>query len=169
MIQWMTLIGVTFKDVPVRLGVSLLHSPEKWASGAGLMAGISPFRIEDVKGPFILGKECMVELTTQGLIHQRLRLIARQPDAVTVTLSNPWEDKSHTTVYARVTPLSTTECGFVLVLDIHGNWDVNTTLLKQSLQTGLWGCVNNTVSPLPPLLRYREHLGYTHDELGLIG
>ena len=159
MLPLMTLIGLTFNHVPASRGVSLLHSPEKWAAGAGLMAGIPPFRIWGVKGPFVVGKECMVELNTQGLMQQRLRLVAREPEAVTVTLGHRLEDKAHTTVHARVTPLSPDGGGFMLVLDVDGDWEVDTGLLKESLQAALWGCVDETGPGLAPLRRYREHLG----------
>ena len=39
---------LVFPHVPVEKGCALLHTPERWAAGAALLASVPPFRIEQV-------------------------------------------------------------------------------------------------------------------------
>ena len=169
-----SIVTRTSNGVPVRRGIDLLHSPEKWASRAGLLAGIGPFRVLDVRGAFTFGEECMVDGGTRGvtadypLFGPRLRLTAREPESVTVTVTDAWDDHVCGVVHAHVNPLTGGDAGLMLVLDMEGDWDgewdLDPVQLRETLRVGLWGCVDDQVPAHEALRLYREHLGILASE-----
>ena len=149
-----SMICLNFPKAKVFDGCRLIHSPEQWASGAGLMAGISAFDLRDVRGPTCYGKECMVQFDAVG---QRFRLIGKQKSTCTLQVLSTDADMPHTTVVARVVPLLT---GFRLVLYIEGEDDDLLEEYRSALEIGLWPCVHaRPVTQDPALVLYREKLG----------
>jgi hypothetical protein len=53
---------VVFPNLHLRDGLNLIHSPLQWASGAGLLFGVSPFEIVKCRGPFICGDRKMLHI-----------------------------------------------------------------------------------------------------------
>jgi hypothetical protein len=152
-----TTIAIKFPDVLVKDGCRLIHSPEKWASGAGIMLGVSQFHLRDVRGPLCYGKECVIQFDAMG---QRFRLIGKHmyTSKLTVADTDTQTDLPHTTVMAHVLPLAT---GFRLVLDVEGDGEELLQDYQSALEAGLWPCVSGDwpVVELHPLRLYRDKLG----------
>lgn len=156
-----TMISLNFPTAKVSEGCRLIHSPEQWASGAGLIVGVTPFAIRGVSGPTCYGKECMVNFEGLG---QRFRLIGKRRNMCTVTIANKDSDIPHTTIVAKVIPLLLK--GFRLVLYMEGEDDELLEELKPALEIGLWPCVEtlqhqlgSTLVDKPEFVLYRRKLG----------
>ena len=170
----MALLGLTVNSIPVPRGVAMMHSPEKWLSGGGLLAGVPALEIRDICGPLTVNNECSVDFGTVESSYDtdrfgpRLRLTATKADALTVTVTDAWDEQVKGTVMARVVPLSPKPSsahgewlGFMLVLDITSEWVVDTDQLRKCLEVGLWGCSDEDAPEREQLRVYREHLGVT--------
>ena len=158
----MTVVGFEFYHVPPSKGMRLLHSPEQWGTGVGLMAGIPSFQVVGVKGPLTLNKESMVQFDVLG---QRLRLIGKQPDMATITIGSPDSEIPHTTLVAAIRPISAS--GFVLVLNIESSYSFDTFGLKAAVEGGLWSCVDeiSSLRTNPVLQQYRDRV-WSREESG---
>lgn len=148
----LSMIGMNFPHLDVCDGCRLIHSPEQWASGAGLMLGVSTFDLRGIKGPVCCGKECMVQFDGVG---RRFRLVGRDKHECKVTITDTDCDTPHTTVVAKVIPLST---GFRLVLNIQDQGDEFLEQYLLALETALWACIHPTPNQ-PQFDAYRKKLG----------
>lgn len=153
MLPVMVLLGLQFPHTPPTTCTQLLHSPDVWANGAGLMAGIPSFEISEVQGPIRLNKECMVRFNVLG---HPVRLIGEYTDKAIITITAPDEDQPHTTIRAWVHPIGTT--GSHLVLNIETPYEIDKENLKIALQTALFSCVGDNPYPHPVLREYRALL-----------
>jgi hypothetical protein len=146
----MTMIGINFPHVQPNDAFRLIHSPEKWAAGAGLMLGVGRFALRDVRGPTCYGKECMVHFDAMG---KHFCLIAKEKDKCTLMVT----DDVSTTIVAKVIPLKK---GCRLVLTIEGHTDEHLHCYYSALKAGLWPCVmtDNLTDELDGLKLYRQKL-----------
>ena len=69
--QSCTYVSVPFRNRPYTDGTRLLHTPEQWAAGAGLLGGAPMFSLYDVEPPLVCGAERTVCFRALG---QRVRL-----------------------------------------------------------------------------------------------
>jgi hypothetical protein len=66
-----TYVWVPFRNRAYSDGTRLLHTPEQWAAGAGLLGGVPMFSLYDVEPPLVCGSERTVCFRALG---QRVRL-----------------------------------------------------------------------------------------------
>ena len=66
-----TYVSVPFRNIPYSYGTRLLHTPEQWGAGAGLLVGAPMFSLYDVEPPLVFGSERTVCFRALG---QRVRL-----------------------------------------------------------------------------------------------
>ena len=140
----------------------LLHSPEAWANGAGLMAGVQSFELRDVKGPLSLSGEHMVWFDIMG---HPVRLIGKSRDKATITIGCTGIETPHTIIRAFVSPMGT--AGAIMTLNIESDFEIDTENLKKALMTGLFSCIDaNTEGTFthPALRKYRAQLDKGVDE-----
>lgn len=120
------------------------------------MAGVPPFEIRDVQGPFSLYSEHMVRFEVLG---HPVRLIGNSMDRATIAISSPDMEEPHTIIRAFVNPLGTT--GALMTFNIESDFEIDTNNLKQALQTGLFSCIeadSEGFTSHPVLRKYRAKL-----------
>ena len=147
----MSTIGLNFPNVPVKDGYSLIHSPEKWAAGAGVVCGLGRFDLRDVRGPVCCGKQCMVQFDALG---RRFLLLGEDPSVSRVTISID-DNEPHTTIQASILNLPQ---GIRLMLYVDGEGEHLLEECRRALQVGLWSSVE-TPPQHPVLKSYRTKLG----------
>lgn len=151
----MTLISLQFPYTPVKTMTKIIHQPEAWATGAGLMAGVPMFHLRDVQGPLTLNRESMVRFDVLG---QSVRLMGKYVDKATITITDPDDEIPHTTINVKVNPLNKNGSFVVAEIDTrYCNYDID--LFKYSLELAMMSCVDNTVMEHPVLETYRNNLG----------
>ena len=150
----MTLISLQFPTTPVRRMTDILHHPEAWAAGAGLMAGVPMFQLRDVQGPLTLNKESMVRFDVLG---QSVRLMGKYVDKAKITITDQDEEIPHTTIDVSVNAFNNQGC-FVVADIISEHYEFDPEMLKNSLQLGLMCCVDQTAAENPVLEMYRQKL-----------
>ena len=118
-------LSVPVPGVPVSAGVALLHEPERWAGGAGLLIGVPPFRIRKVSAPLVSDEECMVHFEAeipcnngQRYDVKSVRCVARGPMECRLRIEDPYKFCDPTHVDVRVVPFSTKAVGLLVVADI---------------------------------------------------
>ena len=148
-----TRVVIPFKGVRLEDAVSLIHSPERWASGAGLMSGIDPFLYYGVSGPFVCGPERM--LTFRALGHC-VRLMGYRRRQATVTITAPNGEVPHTRVSATV--WGTGGTGVTLALRIESQLDIDAVLLASAIRVGLFGCADIDFPENEAMRSYRSGL-----------
>ena len=143
-------IGINFPSVSPSEGCRLIHSPEMWASGAGLMLAVSPFKLKDIRGPFCYGRQCMVQFDA---LNRSFTLIGKHTheSQLKIALVN---NEPHTTIKAKVVPL---EQGFRLVLYVDGQGEELLEQFESTIKTGLWACVESTTED-PAMQAYRKKI-----------
>lgn len=141
-------VTLLYPRVPVAEGCCLLHTPERWASGAGLLASVPCFDITRVDKPLYLeNKECVVRFQAQARgLHpaQWVQCFGRTPQSVRVSVGHLGSAEAHTHLHARVLPLGhLPEVGFALVLQMCTELPIDGWSLREcedALHTGLWPC-----------------------------
>lgn len=150
----MTLLAVQCPQIPFHKMCDIIHAPELWATGAGIMLGVPPFKIEHVTGPFSLQKECMVAFNVGA---QKVCLLGKAPDRATLTIFNPDSDLAHTEVVCNIHAICNN--GSNMVLDIKTKYEIEPSQYRMALQAGIQSLPDiSKIYQHPVLKKYRDNL-----------
>ena len=150
-------VSVKFNDVMLGDAIRMIHSPERWGIGAGLMAGLSTFVPRDIEGPLIYGDECMVHFNAFG---SNIRLIGKLQLKSKVTIASPDCDIPHTTIDTIITPDHESTRALQLSMHVRSDYPIPHTAqdLRDALQLGLFSCVEPIAEEHEILRLYRQLL-----------
>ena len=112
-------------DVRVSDGVALLHEPERWADGAGLLLGIPRFRIRKVSEPLVSDQECMVRFevdvpSRNGKSYEvkSVLCVARGQHECRLKIMDRYRQCYPTHIAVRVTPFSSKDVGLLVTTEV---------------------------------------------------
>ena len=163
------LFSVPLPDVPVSDGVSLLHEPERWAGGAGLLIGVPPFKIRKVSMPLVSEKECMVnfetEISTKGgeaYDVKSVRCVARGPHECRLRIADAYKCTEPSLVSIRIIPVGShsQSVGMTVMAEITTD-EVITEDTFEGIRRNLALCLATCNSPVKHdkgLDLYRQHI-----------
>ena len=161
--------SVPLHGVPVSDVVSLLHEPERWAGGAGLLIGVPPFKIRKVSTPLVSEKECMVgfevELPSKraGSYDVRsVRCVARGPHECRLRIVDPYKYCEPSHVNVKIIPFQPKCVGMWVTADITTDEVISDDIfdgIRHNLALCLTTC-NSPVKHDQGLELYRQ---YIHD------
>lgn len=153
-------VNVHFKDVMLGDAIRVIHSPERWATGVGIMAGLPTFTPSDVEGPLIYGDECMVRF---GAFGSTLRLIGKMQLKSKVTITSPESDIPHTIIDTTIIPDKNHTRHLTLCIHIRSEYPIPymSQDLKVALQYGLFRCIDPDINEIEKLVLYRQLLKAT--------
>ena len=161
------LFSVPLPDIPVSDGVSLLHEPERWAGGAGLLIGVPSFKIRKVSMPLVSEKECMVNFETEiptkdGEAYdvKSVRCVARGPRECRLRIVDAYRYTEPSLVSVRIIPLGSQKVGMTVMAEITTD-EVITEDTFEGIRRNLALCLATCNSPVKHdkgLDLYRQHI-----------
>ena len=156
-------VTLLFPRLPVAEASALLHTPERWASGAGLLLSVPSFEISNAQQPLCLEEaQCVVRFHAHSsATTQWVQCYGRGPHRGRVSVGNLGCAEPHTLLAARVEPLQhVSKVGFALVLELRtklqsSDWSLGEC--SEGLHVGLWPtCYGHTAVLRPELALYRK-------------
>ena len=139
-------VSVPFPQVEISKALALLHGPEKWASGAGLMAAVPTFSIQQVMTPLRLHRDkVLVQFRTNS---RHVIVEAGCPYSVVVSVSKMDEDQKEAVIHARIMRYSEQrDRGFALSLKVEttANAAEWAEALRHSLRAALFSTTTSEI------------------------
>lgn len=156
--------SVAFPDIDIQKAITLIHSPQQWAHGAGILLGYGSFTIRHCYGPLICGKTTSLSMeVTENVSRCNMTVIFiakdRHDSSICFYRIPRSEDFAqgcnvsliHSVVKFRVYPYEPSAKGFTLSIRItDNNAGINGDELfgKQAaelLKIGLFACIETDV------------------------
>lgn len=150
----MTLLALQCPKTPFYKMCDIIHTPELWATGAGIMFGVPPFKVENVTGPFSSHSESMVAFHVGT---HKVSLSGKAPDQATLTIFHSDGEKHHTQVRCNANAMG--NAGSNLVLDVKTEHEIEPVWCRMALMAGIESLPDISVTHQHPALRqYRENV-----------
>ena len=160
--------SVSLPRLTVREGISLLHGPERWANGVGLLVGLPPFHIRKVSTPLVVGGECLVQFEAKMPPWSGLQCdvkevlwVAHSPKECRIRLKDQGCAEYALHLDARMVPFDSTELGVLLVLDVYTITPIEEETLQgigNALPLSLSMCNQSPTARYKGLALYRKHV-----------
>ena len=160
--------SVSLPRLTVREGISLLHGPERWANGVGLLVGLPPFHIRKVSAPLVVEGECLVQFEAQmppwsGLLCdvKEVLWVAHGQKECRIRVSDQGGAGYALHLDARMVPFDSTELGVLLVLDVYTTTRIEEETLQgigNALPLSLSMCNQSPAARYKGLALYRKHV-----------